>query len=100
MVDGPSVDFPVTVLALIDNGAHLVLIHPQLVAQLGLLIHQLKELEIIDIAIDSSNKEKKQQILTSCICLSVTSTDGVFKAKTVFAIIAPGLCMPIILGLP
>ena len=99
-VDGPLVDFPVTTSALIDNGAHLVLIRPQLVAQLGLTVFDLLEPEQVDVAFDSSNKKKTKQLLTSYVRLSVTSTDGSFKSKPVYAVIAPGLCMPIILGLP
>jgi hypothetical protein len=68
--DGPLVNFPMTVSALIDNGAHLVLIRPQLVAQLGLPIFDLIEPEEVDVAIDTSNKQKKKLILTSYVRLS------------------------------
>ena len=98
--DGPAVEFPVTVSALIDNGAHLVLIRPQLVAQLGLALHQLKEPELVDVAIDSSNKKKEPKQLTHYVRLCVSSLDNSFVSRTVYAIVAPGLCMPIILGLP
>jgi len=62
--DSPAVEFPVTVSALIDNGAHLVLIRPELVTKLGLPIFKLKEPETVDVAIDLGNQKKIPQILT------------------------------------
>ncbi len=99
-IDGPKVDFPITVSTLIDNGAHVVLIRPEIVQKLELPIHKLNQPECIDVAIDSSNKEKKLQELSSYVLLSVSSLDRAFHAKPVCALITPGLCMPIILGLP
>ena len=40
-VDGPAVSEPITVVALIDNGSHSVLIDDQLVNKLGLRRRQL-----------------------------------------------------------
>ena len=99
-VDGPNVDFPLTVSTLIDNGAHVVLIRPEVVQKLGLPIHQLAQPECIDVAIDSSNKEKKARELSEYVLLSVASLDQSFHAKPVRALLTPGLCMPVILGLP
>lgn len=97
---GPTVDFPVAAHALIDNGAHIVLIRPQLVEQLKLPIYALDEPEEVDVAIDTSCKKKQKQILSSFVVLRVTSRDNAFLAKPVRALITPGLCMPVILGLP
>lgn len=97
---GPTVDFPLTVHTLIDNGAHIVLIRPELVEQLQLPVYTLETPEEVDIAIDTSCKKKKKQILSSFVILRVTSTDQTFVAKPVRALITPGLCMPVILGLP
>ena len=99
-VDGPNSDFPIAVSSLIDNGAHVVLIRPEIVQKLNLPIQKLNRPECIDVAIDSSNKEKKPQELSSYVLLSVSSLDHAFHAKPVRALITPGLCMPIILGLP
>ena len=99
-VEGPNVDFPLTVSTLIDNGAHVVLIRPEVVQKLGLHIHQLAQPECIDVAIDSSNKEKKGRELSEFVFLSVSSLDQSFHAKPVRALLTPGLCMPVILGLP
>ena len=48
-------DFPVKIKALIDNGAHLVLICPELVAELGLKKYRLREPEIVDVALKNDN---------------------------------------------
>lgn len=96
----PTVDFPVTAHTLIDNGAHIVLIRPELVTKLGLHIHTLEVPEEVDVAIDTSCKQKKKQILSSYVILRVSSLDHAFIAKPVRALITPGLCMPVILGLP
>ena len=97
---GPTVDFPVAAHTLIDNGAHIVLIRPQLVEQLQLPVYRLNQPEEVDVAIDSSCKKKEKQILSSFVILRVTSLDHTFVAKPVRALITPGLCMPVILGLP
>ena len=99
-VDGPEVDFPLAVSTLIDNGAHVVLIRPEIVQKLGLPTHQLDQPECIDVAIDSSNKTKKAQELSTYVLLTVSSLDQAFHAKPVRALVMPGLCMPVILGLP
>ena len=83
--------------ALIDNGAHLVLIHPELVKQLGLRIHKLHEPELIDIAFSDKRSKTK---LYDYVKLSLTSLDAAWTSKSVKAIITPRRCMPIILGLP
>ena len=97
---GPTVDFPLMVHTLIDNGAHIVLIHPELVEQLHLPVYTLETPEEVDVAIDTSCKKKKKQILSSFVILQLTSPDNMFVAKPVRALITPGLCMPVILGLP
>jgi len=97
---GPTVDFPLMVHTLIDNGAHIVLIRPELVKQLHLPVYTLETPEEVDVAIDTSCKKTKKQILSSFVILHLTSPDNVFVAKPVCALITPGLCMPVILGLP
>ncbi len=99
-VNGPNVDFPLTVSTLIDNGAHVMLIRPEVVQKLGLPIDQLAQPECIDVAIDSSNKEKNAWELSQYVFLSVSSLDQSFHAKPVCALLTPGLCLPVILSLP
>src|SRR5258705_237221 len=97
---GPTVDFPLTSHSLIDNGAHIVLIRPELVERLQLPVYTLDKPEEVDVAIDSSCKRKEKKILSTFVILRVTSLDQTFVAKPVRALITPGLCMPVILGLP
>jgi len=90
-------DFPVRMCVLIDNGTHLVLIHPELVEQLRLKVHKLHKPELVDIAF---SKEVNKTELYNYVKLSLTSLDVVWTSKLVRSIIMPGLCMPIILSLP
>ena len=98
MINGPADEFPVKVSTLIDNGAHMVLIRPETVKQLGLPTFPLPHPETVDVAISSSVSTKK--ILSHFVKFKATSLDGIWTSRTVYAIIAPGLCMPIIFGLP
>ena len=91
-------DFPVKMRALLDNSAHLVLIRPELVDQLGLKMYHLHMPEIVDIAF--SNEKKKTTELYHYVKLSLMSLDAHWTSRTVKAFVMPGLCTPIILGLP
>jgi len=90
-------DFPVKTHTLINNGAHLVLISPELVEQLGLKIDKLCKPEPIDVAF---SKEKKRTELYNYVKLSLTSLDCVWTSHSVRVIVTPGLCSLVILGLP
>ncbi|KAF8808581.1 hypothetical protein BYT27DRAFT_7255381 [Phlegmacium glaucopus] len=74
MIDGPAVEFPLKSASLIDNGAHMVLIRPELVIKLGLCIYTLPNREIVDVAISTSCK--KEISLSTFVKLRVTSVDG------------------------
>ncbi|KAF8800955.1 hypothetical protein BYT27DRAFT_7262510 [Phlegmacium glaucopus] len=87
MIDGPAVDLPLKTFSLIDNGSHMVLIHPELVAKLNLPIFTLPNPKLIDIAISTSHK--KQISLSTFVKLSATSLYGQWTSHTVYAIIAP-----------
>jgi Aspartyl protease len=97
-IDGHADEFPLKFSTLIDNGAHMVLIRPETVKKLGLPALLLPQPEIIDVAVSSSSSTKKA--LTHYIKFKATSYDGLWTSKTVYAIITPGLCMPIVFGLP
>ena len=97
-VHGLTADFPVMTCALINNGAHVILIRPELVAKLGLKKYHLHMPELIDVAMNNDQNSRSQ--LHDYIKLSLVSLDAVWTSKTVKALITPGLCMPIILGLP
>ena len=74
-VYGPCLDFALMYTALINNGAHIVLIHPEVVEVLGLERHLLPVPEPINVAI-TDGKKKAKKLLSHYIKLSVTSTDG------------------------
>jgi len=92
-------DFPVKTKALLDNSAHLVLIHPELVAELGLKRYHLWVPEIINIAFKNSDAKQKCELF-DYVKFSFTSLDSVWTSCKAKAIITPGLCAPVILGLP
>ena len=98
MIDGPAVEFPMKVTSLIDNSSHMVLIWLQLVKKLALPIFTLPNPEIINVVITTT--KKKAISLTLYVKIWATSTDGQWTSWVVYVIIAPGLCMPIIFGLP
>ena len=97
-IDGTLDEFPLKFSTLIDNGAHMVLIRPDTVKKLGLPSFPLPEPEEVDVAISSSHSTKK--ILSHFVKFKATSLDGLWTSRTIIAIIAPGLCMPIVFGLP
>jgi hypothetical protein len=98
-ITSPKTSLPVTVPMLLNNGAHIVLIHADLVMKLGLHCHLLPEPETVDVALNSSNALSRT-ILTEWVKRSVTSLDDQWTSWTVCALMAPHLCTLIILGLP
>ncbi len=86
------------VTALVDDGAHLVLICPQLVDHLHLKCHLLPEPIEIGIAISDSPSPACK--LTEWVKLKPHDISAAWSSCTVHTIIAPGLCSDIILGLP
>ena len=97
-IDSPADEFPLTLSTLIDNGAHMVLIRPDTVQKLSLPTFLLPKPEVIDVAVSSSSSTKKT--LTHFVKFKAMSLDRIWTSRTVYAIIAPGLCMPVIFGLP
>ena len=99
---GPSVTFPVTKPSLIDNGCHMVLIRPDIVEELGLPIFALQQPEEVDVAISFSKSgiTRKKHSLVHYVKLWPFSSDSIFQSRLVHAVICPGLCMPVIFGLP
>lgn len=82
-IHGVLTDFPVKTRALIDNGAHVVLIHPDIVAKLNLRKHRLHEPEIIDVTMNNGKKSSLE--LYEYVKLSLTSLDATWTSKTVKA---------------
>ena len=59
-------DFPLTYVSLVDNSAHIVLIHPEVADELRLQHHPLKKPEIVSVAIEDGKKKKKNDPVPFC----------------------------------
>ncbi|KAJ3925466.1 MAG: hypothetical protein NXY57DRAFT_907040, partial [Lentinula lateritia] len=99
-VSGPKAQLPVIVNSLIDNGAHLALIHPDLADRLGYPRLRLLQPEKVSAAFQNGGGVSTVPALTEYINLKVSSTDGIFLSRSVPFIIAPGLCTQLLIGLP
>ncbi|KIK03682.1 hypothetical protein K443DRAFT_94611, partial [Laccaria amethystina LaAM-08-1] len=69
-----------------------------LVDKLNLKKAHLHTPELVDVAVN--NDQNSHSELHEYVSLSLSSLDAALTSKSVKALIAPGLCMPIILGLP
>jgi len=98
-VSSPTGSFPLTFDTLIDDGSHTVLICEELVDTLGLRHHLLPNPEEVELAMQTG-KKKVIVKLTEYVKLQLYNLNSWWTSKTVCAILAPGLCSPIILGLP
>jgi hypothetical protein len=87
-----------TVDTMIDNCSHLVLIDEKTVSRLQLRRHNLHKKISIDVAL--KNDSKKKIALKEWVRLKLYDTDNVWAAQSVRAVIAPGLCTDVLLGLP
>ena len=83
---------------LLDNGAHLVLIRPETVTDLGLPIRRLREPVSVTLALNNEPKEVRH--FWEYVSLSLSSLNNAWSSRPVRAIVAPGLCSNILLGLP
>jgi len=90
-------DFPVPVDCLLDCGAHLVLIRPETVVDLCLPVQKLKDPLTVSLAL---NGKDTITTLYDCVTFSVSSLNNAWSSRSVTAIITPGLCTNILLGLP
>ena len=90
-------EFPTPVDCLLDNGAHLVLIRPETVADLGLKIRKLHKPQLATVAI----KSKRHTFhLFDYVHLTLSSLNNAWTSQPVRALIAADLCTNILLGLP
>jgi hypothetical protein len=76
-----------------------MLIRPDIVQKLGLPIYTLHTPEPVDLTI-KNGKEKQKCILKKFVILGITSINQQWSSKRIQAIIAPNLCMPLILSIP
>ena len=77
-VDGPAVSEPITVMALIDNGSHSVLIDEQLVSKLGLRRRQLRSPQRVWLAMGEG-----EVVFSEWVKLQLRSPDQQWTARTV-----------------
>ena len=85
---------------LLDDGAHLVLIRPETVTDLGLPIRRLSEPVCVTLALNKTNDSDSVTELWNYVSLSLSSLNNAWSSRPVRALIAPGLCSNILLGLP
>lgn len=97
-ISGPNLDFPEPVSALIDDGAHLVLIRNDLVTRCGLQQHKLASPIPVSLAMNPDSNAACT--LTEYVKLSLRDPVSIFRSRTVYAVISEDLCAPIILRLP
>jgi hypothetical protein len=90
-------EFPTRITCLLDNGAHLVLIRPETVADLALPIRKLTEPISVTLALEG---KKTVNIFHDYVHLELSSVNNEWTSRTVRALIAPHLCTNILLGLP
>ena len=92
-----NAEFPVPMDCLLDNGAHLILIRPETVADLGLPIRKLSQPQHATLAI---NSHPQTFLLYDYVVLSLSSLNNAWTSRPVRALIAKDLCTNILLGLP
>jgi hypothetical protein len=97
-VSGAAESFPLTFNALIDDSSHTVLIREELVNTLSLRRRLLPKPENVELVMQAG-KEKVVVELTEYVKLQLYDPNCWWISKTICAIIAPGLCSPVILGL-
>ena len=90
-------EFPSKINCLLDNGAHLVLIRPEAIADLALPIRKLETPISVTLALEG---QETVSVLHDYVFLQLSSSNNEWTSKTVRALVAPGLCSNILLGLP
>ena len=89
-------EFPTTINCLLDNGAHLILIRPETITDLMLPIRKLETLISVTLALEG---KKTISVFHDYVYLQLASGNNEWMSKTVCALLAPGLCSNILLGL-
>jgi hypothetical protein len=90
-ISGPANCLPVTVNALIDHGAHAVLISEDLAASLNLRRRKLHDPMAVKMAMPGEGKNRVIE-LKEWVKLAPYDVSGLWTSKTVRAVIAPSLC--------
>jgi hypothetical protein len=91
-------NIPLMFSAMFDNGSDKVLIDASFADQLGLRRRRLHVPERIRLAMDDKQEDAEIE-LTNYVKLLLFDPVSMWTAKSVRAIVAPNLCVPILLGL-
>jgi hypothetical protein len=86
--------------ALIDSGAHMVLIRASIVKRLGLTPNKLPTPELVNVAMNNGTARTLTHYIDIEPTSRSTSTAPTFRSKPLRAVVADNLCAPLILGLP
>jgi RNase H-like domain found in reverse transcriptase/Integrase zinc binding domain len=98
-INGAANGFPITLSALIDHGSHVVLISDEFTNSLFLKRSKLFEPMSVELAMPAEGP-KCIVCLSKWVKLKLYDPSGAWQSKTVRAIIASSLCVPVILGGP
>ena len=98
-MSGKDQEFPITFNALIDHGSSSVLIRKSLTKELGLRHRHLRDPFSTELAMEN-DKQKIEIQFSDYVKLQLHDPSTLWSSKTMRAIVAPGLCAPMILGLP
>ena len=99
LTSGKNQEFPVTFNALIDHGSSSVLIRESLANELGLRRRRLRNPFSAELAMENDGQKIEIQF-SDYVKLQLHDPSALWSSKTVRAIVALGLCAPMILGLP
>ncbi|KIM86037.1 hypothetical protein PILCRDRAFT_5110 [Piloderma croceum F 1598] len=99
LTSGNTDEFPVIFDALIDHGLLAVLISEDHALKLGLCLKRLRKPYIAELAMEK-NGQKTEFEFSEYIKLQLHDLSSYWSSKTICAIVMPGLCSPMILGLP
>jgi hypothetical protein len=98
VIDGMDLLDRVNIEALIDNGSHTVLIHDDLVDNLKLQRRKLHEPMNISLTL-SDSENHIVTTLSEWVKLKLFDRNNLWSSCTVCAVVTPGLCTDVILGL-
>jgi hypothetical protein len=94
---GPAVDTPTLVKSMLDCGVHIVLINDALVKHLGL--HHFRLHKPLPISVALNNSTCSNSHLYEYVKITLFAPDSSYVSQTIKAVIMPGLCVPLLLGL-
>lgn len=87
---GPSADEPVTVMGMLNCGAHVVLIDSLLVDQLGLHCFHLHKLLPISVALNNTTTSESH--LYEYVKIALYAPNSAWTSQTVKAVVTEKLC--------